>query len=56
MWNGAKDKTVPFELANDTYKELYNKGFDIEFKIGENSYHSLPQQYVIDEFLEKALQ
>lgn len=55
MWNGAKDKTVPFELADNTYKELYNKGFDVEFQIGENSYHSLPQQYVIDEFLEKAL-
>lgn len=51
----TKDKTVPFELANNTYKELYNKGFDVEFQIGENSYHSLPQQYVINEFLEKAL-
>lgn len=55
MWHGKKDKTVPFELTNETYKDLYNKGFNVEFQIGENNYHSLPPQDVINSFLNKAL-
>lgn len=55
MWHGEKDKTVPFELANNTYKDLYNKGFNVEFKIGKNSYHSVAPSIIINRFLKKAL-
>lgn len=55
MWHGRKDKTVPFDLADNTYKYLYNKGFDVDFEIGENKYHSVAAPEIIDKFLKEAL-
>lgn len=56
MWHGRKDKTVPFELADNTYKAFYNTEFNTEFEIGENNYHSVTPPVIINRFLKKALE